>query len=860
MSAESPIPAEAASGGSGSGSSQGGVSFVAGGGSGKRTLATIVFTDVVGFSERVGRDEAGTLALLEHDCETMRALCAKHDGQVIKSVGDGLLLFFGSAVEAVACAVEIQNTFLARDGGGLQHRIGVHLGDVFLREGDVMGDGVNIASRLQAEAGPGGVCVSQTVYDVVKNALDLRAVALGPRALKNIRGELPIYRILADGQGLEAPPDTSGATTMVAAPDDGFHTSKIEAGRGMNEDEDEDEDERTTLGAMLGLPTPRRKRRARRLMMFGITAAIGLVIAAGGYFLWRNAGTLFSDNNGGATAAFPSPATRSADARDEKSIAVLPFVNMSEDPQNEFFARGVHEDVLTQLAHVSDLKVISRTSVQAYQGPNLRKTSLREIGAALGAAAIVEGSVRREGNRVRVTAQLIDARTDRHLWADAYDRDLTDVFAIQSAIAREIVNALRANLSPKERERLETRPTSDAEAYDLYLRARDIALRPGNLRANLEDALRLSDQALARDPNFALAHVMQANLHNTMYWYAYDRTPERRARVKASVDRALTLQPELPEAHQALGQYYYWGFRDYERALAELAIARRDLPNSATLFGAMGFIQRRQSKWDEALANLKKNAELDPRNADHLYEIALTLHYMRRYPEAEAALDKALSLAPDYRAAGYHRGILAMKLRGETRTLRAALEGVHAGFDINFWDVRRFQLEMLDRRFDAALALLAASPRQQFEWQDFLYPKTLLIAQAEQARGNAAAARTNFDAARATLEDLLKTRPDDPRVHAALGYACAGLGRKDDAIHSGREAVRLLPESKDAVDGPVFRTDLAAIYAQTGEPGLAMDEIARLLAEPAVLSEAELRLDPIWDPLRKDPRFRQRVP
>lgn len=854
MSAESSIPSEAAGG-----------SNIAGSG-GKRTLATIVFTDVVGFSERVGRDEAGTLALLERDCETMRALCAKHDGQVIKSVGDGLLLFFGSAVEAVACAVEIQNTFARRGdtpGGaaGLQHRIGVHLGDVFVREDDVMGDGVNIASRLQAEAGPGGICVSQTVYDVVKNALDLRAVALGPRALKNIRGELPIYRILADGQGLEAPPSTSGATTIVAAPDDGFRTSKIEAGRGTDdEDEDEDDaDERTTLGAMLGLPTPRRKRRARRLTALGIAAAIALAGATGGYFLWRNSGALWpKDGPTAASASSPSPATVAP--RDEKSIAVLPFVNMSEDPQNEFFARGVHEDVLTQLAHVSDLKVISRTSVQAYQGPNLRKTSLREIGEALGAAAIVEGSVRREGNRVRVTAQLIDARTDRHLWADAYDRDLTDVFAIQSAIARDIVNALRVTLSPKERERLEARPTSDAEAYDLYLRARDIALRPGNLRENLENALRLSDQALARDPSFALANVMQANLHNTMYWYAYDRTPERRAQVKASVDRALQLQPELPEAHQALGQYYYWGFRDYERALAELAIARRDLPNSATLFGAMGFIQRRQGKWDEALANLQKNAELDPRNADHRYEVALTLHYMRRYPEAEAAVNLALSLAPDYRAAGYHRGILAMKLRGETRTLRAALEGIHPGFDINFWDVRRYQLEMLDRRFDAALALLAASPLQKFEWQDFLYPKTLLIAQAEQVRGNATAARTNFESARATLEELLKTRPDDPRLHAALGYACAGLGRKDDAIRSGREAVRLLPESKDAVDGPVFRTDLAAIYAQTGEPGLAMDEIARLLAEPAVLSEAELRLDPIWDPLRKDPRFRQRFP
>ena len=866
MAAEFFTPADSSSsGGSGSGSGTAAGS--------KRTLATIAFTDVVGFSERVGRDEAGTLALLENDIATMRVICARHDGRIIKSVGDGLLLFFRSAVDAVECAVEIQSNFAPRRDHSLQHRIGIHLGDVFVREDDVMGDGVNVAARLQVEAGPGGICVSQTVYDVVKNALVLRVVALGPRQLKNYRGNLPIYRILLAGQEPADDQDTIGATTLVAAaPREAttFHAaSKIETRHpadNQEDDEDYDEDERTTLGALLGLPTPRRKRRARRrLLVLGIVAAIALAGAAGGYFFWRSGGGgVFParDRDARSTAAAagsPSPAAH-AGLHAEKSIAVLPFTNLSEDPQNEYFARGVHEDVLTQLAHVSDLKVISRTSVQAYQGQKLRETGLREIGEALGAAVIVEGSVRREGNRVRVTAQLIDARTDRHLWADAYDRDLTDVFAIQSAIAQDIVNALRAKLSPRESERLARRPTANAEAYDFYLRARDIALRPGNLRENLENALRLSDQAIERDPAFALAHTMQANLHNTMYWYAYDRTPARRARAKASVDRALALQPDLPEAHLALGYYYYWGFRDYERGLAEFAIAQRDLPNDPAVYASLGFIQRRQGKWDEALTNLQKNAALDPRNADHRYEVALTLLYMRRYPEADAALDKALALAPDYRAAGYHHGLLAMKMHGETRTLRAALEQVHAGLDENFWVIRRFQLEMFDRHFDAALALLAASPLERFEWQDFLYPKTLLVAQAEQARGNATAAHASFDAARITLEETLSQRPDDPRVHAALGFACAGLGRKEDAIRSGREAVRLLPESKDAVDGPVFRTDLAAIYAQAGEPGQAMDELARLLAEPAVISEAELRFDPVWDSLRKDPRFRQRFP
>ncbi len=755
-------------------------------GGGKRLLATIAVT---GRAAVAGSESAEILA--RSDASVIRALCEKHDGRVIKALGDGSLLFFHSATGAVACALEIQITLAAGrsdiaaaaahgDGdGGSQHGIGIHLGDVFVQADDVTGDGVLIAAQLQAEAGPGGICVSQTVLDVVRSSLDLQAVPLGSRVLKNVRDPLPIHRLLltkfpAAAQSGEIG-DITALLSTTAAGDERRASAATASRRGSELESDGEDDlhieldaaERTTLSAMLGLPTPRRRPRRTRWwhLVLGIGGAGALLaVAIAGYFRWRHSATptrrlaarpatATATTGSSPAAADPVPGA-GRPAREEKSIAVLPFLNLSEDPQNDFFARGVHDDVLTQLGHVSDLKVISRTSVQAYQGPDLRNTSLREIGEALGAAAIVEGSVRRAGNRVRVTAQLIDARTDRHLWADTYDRDLTDVFAIQTAIARDIVNALRANLSPRESERLARRPTTDPEAYDFYLRARDIALRPGNLRENLEAALLLSDQALARDPDFALAHTMQANLCNTIYWYAYDRTPARLARARASLDRALALQPDLPEAHLALGYYYYWGFRDYARGLAEFAIARRDLPNDPAVYAALGFIQRRQGKWDEALANLQKNAELDPRNADHRYEVALTLLYMRRYPETDAALAKALSLAPDYRAAGYHRGILAMKMHGETRTLRAALEGVHAGLDENFWCIRRFQLEMLDRRFDAALALLAASPLEKFEWQDFLYPKALLAAQAYQARGDAATARTHFDAARATLEDI----------------------------------------------------------------------------------------------------------
>ena len=765
----------------------------------KRTLATIVFTDTVGFSERMSRDESGTLDLLGQDFDRIRKACARHGGEVIKSTGDGLLMYFSSAVGAVSCAVEIQTEHARRrtnEKDSLEHRIGIHLGDVFVRESDVMGDGVNIAARLQYEAEPGGICISQTVYDVVKNTLALKTTSLGPRELKNLSQKLTLYQVLLGA-------DQSGDQACIQ-------------------------------------PKQFEQRRFHRFNLYAIIALFAVLLGGALVFFWKKTVS---------PRAEMSPAIESF-----KSIAVLPFVNMSDDQANGYFARGIHEDILTQLAKVLDLKIISRTSVMQYSE---HTGSLRSIGEALGAAAILEGSVRREGNRVRVTAQLINAKNDQHLWAETYDRDLTDVFAIQSAVAQEIVTALRAHLSPQEKERIERKPTENSQAYDFYLQARDYYSRPGNLAENFSNAERLCEEAVGLDPAFALAYAQLSRIHSVMYWFAHDRSPERLARAESAANRALSLQPELPEAHVAMGYFRYWGHRDYAGAIDEFSLAQRALPNDAEVSGALAFIQRRQGNWSEAIRNLKKTSEIDPRNADNSYELGLTYVYTRDYKSAREAFDRTLSLAPDYYAAKYHRAMLRVREAGDTTELLKVLEAVPPDLDPNFWDARRFQAFMLARQFDKARKLLSDHGPEVFTWQDFVRPKSLLEGLAATASGDDGAAKTSFEKARGILQEAIAKNDSDPRLQSALGLAEANLGNSAAAIAAGERATSLLPMNSDAVDGPTYAVDLAKIYARTGRTGDALQLLERLLRTAGPLTANELALDPAWDRIRSDAGFRQ---
>ncbi len=550
----------------------------------------------------------------------------------------------------------------------------------------------------------------------------------------------------------------------------------------------------------------------------------------------------------------PAPA-RPAHARSE--IAVLPFQNLSAEGPHAYFAGGLHDELLTQLAKVAALKVISRTSVMGYQGS---PKPLKAIATELGVGSVVEGSVQVVGGRLRVTVQLIDAATDEHLWAERYDRTLEDAFAIQSEVAQQIVAAVGAVLTHAEQGRLTAAPTPNAEAYRLYLQGREYWNRPGYLRQNFETAQQLFERALVLDPNFALAHAALSQVHGGMYWWRYDPSAARAARQREGAEAALRLAPDLPQAHTAIGLAYYRGRRDYRRALDEFATALKGLPNDAELWGLIGYIHRRLGNWNDVSAALEKAVQLNPRDASLYFDLGgQTYQAMHRYADAVSAYDRALSLAPDLHGAAIRRGSTYVLWQGQFDSLRAVLSRTPRDTELGpLGDVaaQRAVLRLWERNADGLLQMIQVAHTNVFDGIDFFLPGALYTAWAHQLRGDQAAARASFDSARLRLDSALKELPDDWRVHAARGLALAGLGRRDEALREARWLQQSVVYREDAYKGPLVAEERARILAQAGDAEAALDEIERLLAGPSWLSVHTLRLDPRWDPIRNHPRFK----
>jgi serine/threonine-protein kinase len=532
---------------------------------------------------------------------------------------------------------------------------------------------------------------------------------------------------------------------------------------------------------------------------------------------------------------------------------VLPFENLSDEKENAYFADGIQDDILTNLSKIGDLKVISRTSVMSYRGSGMRNA--REIGKALGVAALLEGSVRRMGNRVRVNVQLINANDDEHIWAEDYDRDLTDVFAIQTDLARRITSALQAKLSPNEKARLDRRPTQNPDAYLLFLQAHDYASQREMFRDMSLKAEPLFEQAIKLDPNFALAFAGLSMVESWLY-HTSDPLPARREKARLNADEALRLQPDLPEAHLALGFSYYYGDRDYERALAEFEIARRGLPNESQAYFAIGSIQRRQGKWAESNANLEKAAALDPKNANVLMNLCYSYMAQRNFETADKTVDRLIATSlQSFQARGL-KAFVALQWKGDLGTAEKVFSSIPPDADPGLMTLARFWILRLKRNFPEALQVL-----QQFRGE-ILHntssgpsPKALLEGEIYRLQGDEAKARTAFEHARIVSDQLLRAAPANAERHGQHGLILAGLGQKQEAIAEGKRAIELLPESEDAFDGPQITTTLAQIYAWTGEFDEAFRLLDHLLVAPNGLNVPMLKLDPAWDPLRKDPRF-----
>jgi TolB-like protein/Flp pilus assembly protein TadD len=546
--------------------------------------------------------------------------------------------------------------------------------------------------------------------------------------------------------------------------------------------------------------------------------------------------------------------SRASARKIDKSIAVLPFQNLSNEKENAYFADGIQDDILTNLSKIGDLKVISRMSVMSYRGDGLRNA--REIGKTLGVATLLEGSVRRIGNRVRVSVQLINADNDAHIWAEDYDRDLTDVFAIQTDLAQKIASSLQAKLSPNEKERLDRRPTQNPDAYLLFIQARDYSNRPDHFHDDSVKAEKLFEQAIKLDPEFAAAFAGLSMVESWIY-HESEPTAARREKARLNAEEALRLQPDLPEGHLALGFSYYYGDRDYERALAEFEIAKRGLPNEAQAYMAIGAIQRRQGKWAESTANLEKGAALDPQNASILVNLASNYGAVHNFEAADKTLDRAITIAPQSFATLGLKAYLGVALRGDVTGAEKQMALLPADVDPNgFATWERWWVLMFQRKLPEALAVVQKFPGDTLNTDTPApAPKAFLEGIVHLLQGDNSKAQLKFEEARLVSEKLVREAPEDAARHAQHGLILAALDRKQQAIAEGKRAVELLPESRDALDGPRTTAALAEIYALTGESDEALRLIDHLLGIPSGLTVPMLKLDPIWDPLRNDPRF-----
>jgi serine/threonine protein kinase/Tfp pilus assembly protein PilF len=550
----------------------------------------------------------------------------------------------------------------------------------------------------------------------------------------------------------------------------------------------------------------------------------------------------------------------------EKSIAVLPFENLSEEKANAFFAEGVQDEIMTHLARIADLKVISRASVMQYKSGAPR--NLREIGQQLGVAHVVEGSVQRAANKVRVNAQLLDARTDAHLWAQTYDRDLADVFAIQSEIAQAIADQLQAKLSPNEKKAIEQPLTTDLAAFDLYSRAKSLLLTTsfGSGESDVWKAIELLDEAVKRDPSFFDAYCELAWAHEIAYAVREsDHTPARLALAEGALQAATRLRPDAAETHLARAQYLYFGLHDDAGALAELEIARQALPNHPRLFELTGYILRRRGQQEEGLQNLQRAVELDPRNLHTLQQIAISYQLLGRYAEAIAAMDRALAIRPDNVGMRAARGEFYFYWKADTRSLHQSIDAILAqgpGAIASAADT--WFLCALAERDPAAAerALVALGDNPCWGDGEILLSRSFGEGLLARTNKDEARARTAFEAARAQQEKVVQVQPDYGPTLCVLGLIDAALGRKDQALDEGRRAIALMPLEKDVINGSRVLQYFAITAAWAGEKELALQQLEAGLRAPAasdMLSYGALKLHPLWDPLRGDPRFEKIV-
>lgn len=789
-------------------------------------IAHVLFIDIVGYSKLLINEQhesARELNQVVRNSDAFRT--AEEAGKLIRlPTGDGMALAFATTPDApVRCALQIGKALQNRPE--LKVRMGVHSGPVsgmtdVNDRSNVAGAGINIAQRVMDCGDAGHILLSKRVAEDLAQYRHWQPYLhnLGECEVKH--GEVIfLVNLYTDEVGNPEPPAKLKQTPRARA-------------------------------AQVSGRVPFTWSRTSLLAAFLVLVS---ACALGAWFL---------ANAGKTPEAAPAAAT-SASSIPDKSIAVLPFENLSANPDTSFFTDGVHDEILSNLSKVADLKVISRTSVMQYK--TVRARNLREIGRQLGVAHILEGSVQRLDDRVRINAQLIDARTDAHLWAQSYDRHLADVFALQTEIATTIADQLKVRLSPRERAAIAQRTTHDLVAERLFVQAWALVQLGSNpdAKERLLEAVTLLDEALTRDPQFLRAYGLLATAHIDLYWQGFDHTAARLELARVAIERAAAVNPEAGEVRLARADYAYKAFRDYDRARAELDLARVALPNNPLVYIYGAAMDRRQSRWAEAIRNWERGVELDPRNFRFLVETAFTYQVMRRFSESAGMYERALSLKPKDQFARAQLAELAFFERADLEPLRAHLSAILS-------EDPTAATEIANGLFDCALAardpagVTRALQSIRAEGLRDLYNNSLwtrewFVGLAARTFGDEERARNAFTAARAIEEKTVREQPDYAAAWSRLGLIDAGLGRKDEAIREGLRACELLPLSRDSVDAPSYITNLALIYTWTGEKDLALEQLATSAQIPGGITYGELKLNPQWDSLRDDSRFEKIV-
>ena len=793
----------------------------------KFEIGHVLFIDIVGYSKLLINEQSEQIQKLKKIVRgTEQVRLAEAEGKLLRlPTGDGGALVFRNSPEApVLCAMEIAKALQSHPE--LRLRTGIHSGPVneitdLNAQANIAGAGINMAQRVMDCGDAGHILLSRHVAEDLEHYPRWQPYLhdLGEIEVKHgVR--VGIVNFCGDHVGNPALP------------------KKIAARR----------QEQTTASEV----EKKRLMRKRRLLV-GTFLAATIAIIVVSIIAYRMSRQLNQEEL----------EKKAASLIPEKSVAVLPFENLTRDPENGFLSTGIQDEILTRLSKIAALKVISRTSTKQYES---RPGNLSDIAKQLGVATILEGSVQKVGGKVRVNVQLIKATSDAHLWAETYDRELIDVLAVESDVATEIASALRAALSPEEKARIDEKPTNNPEAYALYLRGREVLDQAADIRAEVERGAGLYEQAIALDPKFALAHAQLAIITTSLFLVVEPREAFK-IKARAAAEESLRLNPELGEGHMALGFYFDYVDRNYEAAAKEYETARRILPNDSVLIRRIGLMKRRQGHWREGLADLEKAASLDPHNYLSIGWLASVYEDIHNWPAAEEMRRRCLEGAlRDYSQETpalekFQLGFTRFLGTGDGSLLRKAMAETPADFDPGGTVTQfRYDANIYLHDFESAQKVLERTTLTIFQsGASAPVAKSFLEGRIAAVRGDSARAKPLFEAALPQAENEVKEHPEAASRHAQLGIVYADLGRKEDALREGHRALELLPESKDAYYGVDITNMFAVICARLGDGDLAMPLISRLLTTPHGLVLQDLRASPDWDPLRKDPRFQKIV-